>query len=31
MISRPKHVNINDIVIMPIAQPNASTILRKNA
>ena len=31
MLSRPKHVNINDIVIMPTAQPNASTILRKNA
>lgn len=29
MITRPRHVNINDIVIMPTAQPNAGTILRK--
>jgi 3-hydroxy acid dehydrogenase/malonic semialdehyde reductase len=26
--SRPKHVNINDIVIMPTAQANATTILK---
>lgn len=29
MLNRPKHVNINELVIMPTAQPNASTILRK--
>ncbi len=29
MINRPPHVNINELVIMPTAQPNASTILRK--
>jgi NADP-dependent 3-hydroxy acid dehydrogenase YdfG len=29
MVTRPRHVNINDIVIMPTAQPNAGTILRK--
>ena len=28
MISRPQHVNINDMVIMPVAQPNAVTIHR---
>lgn len=28
--SRPKHVNINDLVIMPTAQPMASVIHRKN-
>ncbi len=28
--SRPKHVNINDIVVMPTAQPMASVIHRKN-
>ena len=26
--SRPKHVNINDMVIMPTAQANATTILK---
>jgi 3-hydroxy acid dehydrogenase / malonic semialdehyde reductase len=30
MLSRPKHVNINDIVIMPVAQPAAGTIHRKS-
>ena len=30
MLSQPKHVNINELTIMPTAQPNASTILRKN-
>lgn len=28
VLNQPKHVNINDLVIMPTAQPNASTILR---
>jgi NADP-dependent 3-hydroxy acid dehydrogenase YdfG len=28
VVSRPKHVNINDIVIMPTAQANATTILK---
>ncbi|MFZ9756081.1 MAG: hypothetical protein ACO3DK_08620, partial [Bacteroidia bacterium] len=30
VISRPLHVNINDLVIMPQAQPQASVIHRKN-
>ena len=30
MASRPAHVNINDIIIMPTAQANATTINRKN-
>lgn len=29
MLSRPPHVNINEMIIMPTAQPNATTILRK--
>ena len=29
IISRPAHVNINDIVVMPTAQANATTIFRK--
>ncbi len=29
ILSRPKHVNINELTIMPTAQPNATTILRK--
>jgi len=29
IVSRPKHVNINEITVMPTAQPNASTIHRK--
>ncbi len=29
VVSRPAHVNINDIVVMPTAQANASTIFRK--
>jgi 3-hydroxy acid dehydrogenase/malonic semialdehyde reductase len=29
MLNRPKHVNINELTIMPTAQPNATTILRK--
>ena len=28
VLNQPRHVNINDMVIMPTAQPNASTILR---
>lgn len=28
MASRPKHVNINDLVIMPTVQANATTVLR---
>ncbi len=28
--SRPKHVNINDMVIMPTAQANATTLVRKS-
>jgi 3-hydroxy acid dehydrogenase/malonic semialdehyde reductase len=28
MLNRPPHVNINEMVIMPTAQPNAATILR---
>jgi NADP-dependent 3-hydroxy acid dehydrogenase YdfG len=28
-VSRPAHVNINDIVIMPSAQPAAGMVLRK--
>lgn len=28
--SRPAHVNINDVIIMPAAQANATTVLRKN-
>jgi len=27
-VSRPKHVNINDMIVMPTAQANASTIFR---
>ncbi len=30
MASRPAHVNINDIIIMPTAQANATTLIRKN-
>lgn len=30
MASRPPHVNINDMIIMPTAQANATTINRKN-
>lgn len=30
IVSRPKHVNINDLVIMPTAQPMAGLIHRKN-
>ena len=29
ILNRPKHVNINELTIMPTAQPNATTILRK--
>ncbi len=29
MLNRPKHVNINELTIMPTAQPNATTIIRK--
>lgn len=29
MASRPAHVNINDIIIMPTAQANATTLIRK--
>ncbi|TSJ38561.1 SDR family oxidoreductase [Mucilaginibacter corticis] len=29
VVSRPKHVNINDLLIMPTAQANATTIVRK--
>lgn len=29
IVSRPAHVNINDIVVMPTAQANATTIFRK--
>jgi 3-hydroxy acid dehydrogenase/malonic semialdehyde reductase len=29
VVSRPKHVNINDLVIMPTAQATAASILRK--
>ncbi len=29
MVSRPAHVNINDLTIMPTAQANAATIVRK--
>jgi 3-hydroxy acid dehydrogenase/malonic semialdehyde reductase len=29
VVSRPKHVNINDLLIMPTAQANATTIFRK--
>jgi NADP-dependent 3-hydroxy acid dehydrogenase YdfG len=28
-VSRPAHVNVNDLVIMPTAQPNTSHLLRK--
>ena len=28
-LSRPAHVNINDILIMPTAQPNITTVVRK--
>ncbi len=30
MASRPAHVNINDVIIMPTAQANATTLIRKN-
>jgi len=30
VVSRPAHVNINDMLIMPTAQANAGTILRSN-
>lgn len=30
MASRPAHVNINDIIIMPAAQANSTTVNRKN-
>ncbi|MCX6189354.1 MAG: SDR family NAD(P)-dependent oxidoreductase [Bacteroidetes bacterium] len=29
ILNRPNHVNINELTIMPTAQPNATTILRK--
>ena len=29
--SLPKHVNINDILIMPTAQANATTVLKKES
>jgi NADP-dependent 3-hydroxy acid dehydrogenase YdfG len=29
--SRPAHVNISDMVIMPLAQANAGTVARKNS
>jgi len=29
VVSRPKHVNINDLLIMPTAQSTATTIVRK--
>jgi 3-hydroxy acid dehydrogenase/malonic semialdehyde reductase len=29
MLNRPQHVNINEMIIMPTAQPNAGTIIRK--
>jgi 3-hydroxy acid dehydrogenase/malonic semialdehyde reductase len=29
VLSRPNHVNINELTIMPTAQPNATTIMRK--
>jgi NADP-dependent 3-hydroxy acid dehydrogenase YdfG len=29
MASRPSHVNINDVIIMPAAQANSTTVLRK--
>jgi NADP-dependent 3-hydroxy acid dehydrogenase YdfG len=29
MASRPAHVNINDVIIMPAAQANSTTVLRK--
>ena len=28
--TRPKHVNINDLIIMPTVQANATTVVRKN-
>jgi NADP-dependent 3-hydroxy acid dehydrogenase YdfG len=31
MASRPAHVNINDIIIMPAAQANSTTVKRSNA
>lgn len=31
MISRPAHVNINELTIMPTAQPSATVVHRKNA
>ena len=30
MASRPAHVNINDVIIMPTAQANSTTVNRKN-
>lgn len=30
MASRPAHVNINDVIIMPTAQANATTVFRNN-
>jgi 3-hydroxy acid dehydrogenase / malonic semialdehyde reductase len=30
MASRPAHVNINDVIIMPAAQANSTTVLRKS-
>ena len=30
MASRPLHVNINELTIMPTAQPKAGRIVRKN-
>jgi 3-hydroxy acid dehydrogenase/malonic semialdehyde reductase len=30
MASRPAHVNINDVIIMPTVQANATTVIRKN-
>ena len=29
VVSRPSHVNINDMLIMPTSQANATTIIRK--
>ncbi len=29
-VSRPPHVNINDLLIMPVAQANITTVFRKN-
>ncbi len=30
VVTRPKHVNINDLIIMPTAQANATTVNKKN-